>query len=161
MKHILFVCSGNYYRSRFAEEYFNYFAIKNQIPWKAYSKGLSQNMPSPNNPGPISAHTLDSLSDRGIPGLETNRFPKPIMKEDFQEYHKIIAMSELEHKPMIEKRFLVHADKVGYFEVGDLPLEDPKKAMPRIASLVNELLEKVEDETNTSLRQASSPSIHK
>ena len=100
-------------------------------------------MPNLNNPGPISVHTLAALKERNIPGIEINRNPQPILEEDFSTHQKLIAISEVEHKPMIEHRFIAHADKVEYFEVGDLPVEDPKKAIHKIASLVDKLLKQI------------------
>jgi protein-tyrosine phosphatase len=143
MKKILFLCTGNYYRSRFAEEYFNHLAEKAGLNWQASSKGLSQNMPSLNNPGPISVHTLDALKTRNIEGRDVDRYPRPIEKADFNRYDRIIALSEDEHRPMLEARFLAHYGKVGYFEVGDLPLEEPKLAMQKIASHIDDLVEKL------------------
>lgn len=139
-KKILFVCTGNYYRSRFAEEYFNYLAKKRGLNWEASSKGLSQNMPSLNNPGPISIHALEALKQRGVIGKAVNRYPRPIEKADFTRNDRIIAMSEIEHRPMLEARYLAHCQKVEYFEVGDLPLEKPKEAMNKIAGLIEELV---------------------
>jgi protein-tyrosine-phosphatase len=40
-KNILFLCTGNYYRSRFAEVLFNSVAGKMGLPWQAYSRGLA------------------------------------------------------------------------------------------------------------------------
>ena len=40
MKKVLFVCTANIHRSRFAEEVFNYFCIKNNIKVHAFSAGL-------------------------------------------------------------------------------------------------------------------------
>ena len=40
-KTILFLCTGNYYRSRFAEVMFNSVAAKMSLPWKATSRGLA------------------------------------------------------------------------------------------------------------------------
>jgi len=140
MNKILFVCTGNYYRSRFAEEYFNHLAKHNELHWKAYSKGLSQNMPSLNNPGPISVHTLEALKSRGVEGEEIHRYPRPITKADFPTHDRIIAMSEIEHKPMIEERFLAHGKFVEYFEVGDLPVEKPESAINKIALHIEKLV---------------------
>ena len=39
-KGVLFLCTGNYYRSRFAEILFNSVAGRMGLPWKAMSKGL-------------------------------------------------------------------------------------------------------------------------
>jgi protein-tyrosine phosphatase len=144
---LLFVCTGNYYRSRFAEEYFNHLAAKHNLKWKASSKGLSENMPSLNNPGPISVHTLEALQERGIEGIEVNRYPRPMEKGDFTRFDKIVALSELEHRPMLEARYLAQSSMVEYFEVGDLPLESPKEAMNKIASQVEKMMKQLFAET--------------
>jgi protein-tyrosine phosphatase len=140
-KNILFVCTGNYYRSRFAEEYFNHLAEKNRLNWVANSRGLSQNMPSLNNPGPISVHTLEALHQRGIEGKCINRYPRPMEKADFTRYDRIVAMSDEEHRPMMKARFLAHCNNVEYFEVGDLPLEEPTAALQKITVEVDQLVD--------------------
>jgi protein-tyrosine-phosphatase len=98
-------------------------------------------MPSLNNPGPISVHTIEALKARKIEGRGLSRYPRPIEKADFTRYKRIIAMSAIEHKPMLESRFLAHFAKVEYFEVGDLPVEHPKTAIHKIACEVEKLVE--------------------
>jgi protein-tyrosine phosphatase len=144
MQKILFICSGNYYRSRFAEEYFNHLATSKGLNWTAFSKGLSQNMPSLNNPGPISVHAVSALEERKVAVGGLNRFPLPVDEKDFLTYDKIIALSEQEHRPMLEERFNQHIDKIGFFEVGDLPLEEPKQAMDKLAILIEQLAMRVD-----------------
>jgi protein-tyrosine phosphatase len=41
---VLFLCTANYYRSRFAEFYFNSIAAAAGLPWQAESRGLSLNV---------------------------------------------------------------------------------------------------------------------
>ncbi len=41
MKKILFLCTGNYYRSRFAEKLFNNLATQKNLDWEADSRGLA------------------------------------------------------------------------------------------------------------------------
>ncbi|HEX3600375.1 MAG TPA: hypothetical protein VHU84_09555, partial [Lacipirellulaceae bacterium] len=60
---VLFLCTGNYYRSRFAEIYFNWLAQQRGLAWSAESRGLA--LDDCNN-GPISRHTLSILKMRGI-----------------------------------------------------------------------------------------------
>lgn len=55
MKSVLFLCTGNYYRSRFAEIYFNWHAPQQGLLWKAVSRGLGLD---PCNLGPLSLHTV-------------------------------------------------------------------------------------------------------
>ena len=38
---VLFLCTGNYYRSRFAEMLFNHLAVESQLNWKADSRGIA------------------------------------------------------------------------------------------------------------------------
>ena len=40
-KTVLFLCTGNYYRGRFAEVLFNSVAGKMGLPWRATSRGLA------------------------------------------------------------------------------------------------------------------------
>lgn len=141
MQKLLFICTGNYYRSRFAEEYFNHLAEVNGLNWTAFSRGLSENMPSLNNPGPVSIHTIEALKGRNISGRELTRFPLPVKESDFTSYDTIIALSEIEHKPMLEARFKLHSENIDYFEVGDLPVEEPKIAMDKISILVEGLVQ--------------------
>src|SRR5207237_6225035 len=69
---VLFLCTGNYYRSRFAEHYFNALAAAAGLAWRAVSRGLRLN---PNNPGPISRQTVRWLGERGIVIADPSRFP--------------------------------------------------------------------------------------
>ena len=53
---VLFLCTGNYYRSRFAEVLFNHLARERGLRWRAESRGLDLAI-GVNNVGPISPHT--------------------------------------------------------------------------------------------------------
>jgi hypothetical protein len=39
---ILFLCTGNYYRSRYAEELFNHLAKVKGHSWRAFSRGAAE-----------------------------------------------------------------------------------------------------------------------
>lgn len=41
MKTVLFLCTGNYYRSRFAEYLFNHLAEQQTLEWRAESLGFA------------------------------------------------------------------------------------------------------------------------
>ena len=51
-KTVLFLCTGNYYRSRFAEVLFNSAAGRMGLPWRALSRGLAVER-GVNNVGPM------------------------------------------------------------------------------------------------------------
>ena len=64
VKTILFLCTGNYYRSRFAEELFNHHAERAGLDWVAQSRGLALERGA-HKVGPIS-HAHASTVARGI-----------------------------------------------------------------------------------------------
>src|SRR3954462_15992860 len=59
-KSILFLCTGNYYRSRFAEILFNSVAGKMGLPWQASSRGLALER-GVNNVGPMAVSAVTAL----------------------------------------------------------------------------------------------------
>jgi protein-tyrosine-phosphatase len=60
MKVVLFLCTGNYYRSRFAEETFNFLAPVECPGWTAVSRGIALDL-GINNVGPIAGSTAQAL----------------------------------------------------------------------------------------------------
>jgi protein-tyrosine phosphatase len=68
---VLFLCTGNYYRSRYAEEIFNHQAGLEGLGWHAFSRAVAENL-FPENVGPMSPYTLNALQAKGIaPGGAT------------------------------------------------------------------------------------------
>jgi protein-tyrosine phosphatase len=62
-RQVLFLCSGNYYRSRFAEDLFNHAAKSAGLNWRASSRGLALD---PENIGSVSHFTHQALADRAL-----------------------------------------------------------------------------------------------
>jgi low molecular weight protein-tyrosine phosphatase len=74
-KSVLFLCTGNYYRSRFAEILFNSVAGKMGLPWRASSRGLALER-GVNNVGPMAAAAVKALETRGLrAAVDFARFP--------------------------------------------------------------------------------------
>src|SRR4051812_9072782 len=99
MKTALFLCSGNYYRSRFAEALFNHLPPQHSLPWRAESRGFRL---SPNNVGPISIHAIDGLAERGVELSAPHRMPAVVEETDFHRYALVIAVKEAEHRQKME-----------------------------------------------------------
>src|SRR5438270_14037875 len=91
MKTVLFLCTGNYYRSGYAEILFNWKAEECGLKWKADSRGLD---PDPLNAGPMSRHTMAALRNLGIPFDQNLRFPLVANEADFQAAHHLVAVKE-------------------------------------------------------------------
>src|SRR5437588_8928181 len=114
---ILFLCTGNYYRSRLAEIFFNWQAQLRGLLWRAESRGLALDGC---NYGPISRHTLSRLKEQGIAADDDPRFPLQVKELDLAAADHIIAVKEAEHRPMLEARFPAWRNRVEYWHVHDL-----------------------------------------
>ena len=141
MPSLLFLCTGNYYRSRVAEIYLNHHIEQLRLPWTVTSRGLAESF-SEDNVGSISRHAIKTLEIWGIPlpAEALARRPIHVQSDDFDTYDRIIAVSEDEHLPMMQSRFPDYLDQVSYFEICDLWLEPRESAMPRLREELNLLL---------------------
>jgi protein-tyrosine phosphatase len=118
MRTILFLCTGNYYRSRFAELLFNALAPAHNLNWQADSRGLAIEK-GVNNVGPISLTAVTALEARGIPLTTVARSPLQVQEHDLQQATMIIALKEAEHRPYLQARYPAWVDKVVYWHVHD------------------------------------------
>jgi protein-tyrosine phosphatase len=137
---VLFLCTGNYYRSRFAEIYFNHLAVNHGSAWRADSRGLQLH---PDNPGQISSHTRRWLAELGIPLPQPLRYPEPIEEADLTSAGLVVAVKEAEHRPMMETLFPEWADRVEYWHVHDLDVWEPESAFPLLRGHVEELVQRL------------------
>jgi protein-tyrosine phosphatase len=135
---LLFLCTGNYYRSRFAEILFNALASEARLNWRAYSRGIATEL-GLHNPGPISAHALAGLHARGVLNSITRRFPLQLLDLDLREADLVIALKEAEHQPLLHARFPAWADQVEYWHIDDLEDAPPEQALAEIEQQVLEL----------------------
>jgi protein-tyrosine phosphatase len=120
-KTVLFLCTGNYYRSRFAEILFNSVAEKMGLPWKASSKGLALER-GVNNVGPMSVSAITALKAMGLGAArEVARFPVQVTTDDLEQADQIVALKQAEHLPLLQERFPAWAEKVEFWHVDDAP----------------------------------------
>jgi protein-tyrosine phosphatase len=136
---VLFLCTGNYYRSRYAEELFNHLSRAEGLEWRAFSRGAAAK-PSPDNIGPMSRFTREALETKGIVAEGGLRDPRPCSLADFDSAQIVIALKEAEHRPLIERRFPEIASRVMYWHVDDIDFAPSSIALPMIDHLVHELI---------------------
>lgn len=140
MNTVLFLCSGNYYRSRYAEVVFNALAAQSGIPWQAESRALRI---SGNNVGPISIHARKGLSERGIELPDDVRFPIEVTEEELNAAKRIVAVKEAEHRSMVAQKFPEWGDRIEFWQIHDIDCAEPADALPELHAAVMKLHEEL------------------
>ena len=139
-KRILFLCTGNYYRSRFAEIYFNWQAKQRGLHWIADSRGLALDG---YNYGPISRHTIARLKESSIDYDADQRFPRPLSEADLRTADHVVAVKEAEHRPLMLRNFPAWCDRIEYWHVHDLDCASAEECFPELESQLIQLLDRL------------------
>ena len=129
MSKLLFLCTANYYRSRFAEMLFNHLAAQHHLNWTADSRGIAANLGA-DNTDVISEHTVNGLRNRGVAIGNNHRAPIQLEPQDLEQADLAIALDEEEHRPYMERWFPDWADRIEYWHVGDLHITTADEALP-------------------------------
>ena len=138
-RRVLFICTGNFYRSRFAEAVFNHHAEQRQIPWTAFSRGLAVHLAE----GYLSSFTVEALGARQIELRHTGPGRMQLSEEDLLKSSYRIAMDRSEHLQMMLAQFPAWAAQIDYWDVSDIPYRSSIDALPEIELKVMQLLEKI------------------
>lgn len=141
---LLFLCTGNYYRSRFVEALFNHRAGQTALPWRAESRAIALEF-GVNNRGPISKSALAALRERGVTLVEPVRLPQQAQEEDFAAARRIIALDETEHRPLLTQRFPQWLDRAEFWQVPDVPHLSAADAVVLMETQVQSLIRTLSD----------------
>ena len=146
LRRVLFLCTVNFYRSRFAEAVFNHHA-PNHLPghmpgWTAFSRGLAIHLAE----GDLSPYTAEALEQRGIPLHRTAPSRQPLEAQDLEAAHLVIALDAEEHQPMVAARFPDWEERITFWDVADTHLVTPEAALPAIEQEVLALLRRLAED---------------
>jgi len=136
---VLFVCTGNYYRSRYAELYFN-GRVPPGASWLAESRGFA---PTPRNPGAISPTVPARLAVAGLQMPSEVRMPLLLGEDDLRRASAIIALDADEHLPYVEALFPSWRDSFRYWRIADLGGMSIDEALSAIDRAVDRLLQEL------------------
>ncbi|MEW6737672.1 MAG: low molecular weight phosphatase family protein [Acidobacteriota bacterium] len=142
MSKILFLCTGNYYRSRFAELFFNELARQIQLNWSSDSRGLAPEF-NFNNIGPISPFALERLVILGLKIPSSIRYPIRVEENDLSQADRVIALNDVEHRPYFETRYLCYTERVEYWNIKDIDQVLPAQALLELEYKVRELIDQL------------------
>ena len=144
-KTVLFLCTGNYYRSRFAEELFNHRAERDGLIWRAESRALAIER-GKHNVGPISRLVLQALQARGCVPRGIARMPQPCTAADLENADLVIALKDSEHRPLMLERFPEWEGRTEFWFVDDIDVTPPDQALAAIEREVERLLQRLSKE---------------
>lgn len=139
---VLFICTGNYYRSRFAEAMFNHLAAQRGLPWRAFSRGVAIHLAPPG----LSAHTAAALQARGLPLTLTPPERQSLTAPDLERAARAIALKEAEHRAYIRQQLPAWEDRVEYWHFHDLDVAGSEEVLPAIEARVGALIEELADQ---------------
>ena len=140
-RRVLFVCTGNYYRSRFAEELFNALAARSGLDWHADSRGLATDWGA-SNLGPLSPQVVTELANLGV-RADTRRSPVQLREGDLARADLVIAMNEGEHRPLLHDRFPGWENRAEYWEIPDLGYAPASETLPLLERQVHALVRRL------------------
>ena len=139
MNHVLFLCSGNYYRSRFAEHFFNWLAETNGLHWRAESRGLAVGRAG-GNIGPISSAVVERLHALNISIKGDSRSPRQLSEADLAKSNLIVGLKETEHRHLLANLFPPWAEQVEYWHIDDLDCARPDVGLAHLENEVRALV---------------------
>lgn len=139
---VLFLCTGNYYRSRFAEALFNHHAAQTLPQWRAFSRGLSL-VPAQVGLSPLAA---SALAERGIDPCHTAIQCASLCAADLGNADRIVALCDREHRPMVTSRFPDWEERVEFWAVEDIHITPHHEALRAVEAQVLELLASLREE---------------
>jgi protein-tyrosine phosphatase len=140
---LLFLCTGNYYRSRFAEMYFRHLVLQHGLDWSVDSRGLRI---SSGNVGPLSSFTQQECERLGIDTGQM-RHPLPLTEHDLANAELTIAVKATEHRPLMQTHFPAWEHRIEYWEIHDLDVATAEEALPILKRHVDDLFDRLRKST--------------
>lgn len=139
MPQVLFICTGNFYRSRHAEAVLNWRARERGLPVRGFSRGLLTSLVA-DEPTRLSPFTAARLAALGIPEDLTGPAPVQLSEADLLRAHRAVALRKGEHRALMLREHPTWADRVDYWDVADIDEGPPDRALALVEAEVDRLL---------------------
>jgi len=141
LKTVVFICTGNFYRSRFSEYLFNALAKKHGLYWRATSRGL-RTWTVGTHEGPISEFAAYRLTALDVP-FDRARFPIQLSELDLEDADLVIALKKVEHHEIMVEQFPAWADRITYWNIDDLECATADEALPLCEACIKSLVDRL------------------
>jgi protein-tyrosine phosphatase len=143
---VLFICTGNYYRSRFSEAWFNHLALKHDSTWRAFSRGVDIELAPPG----LSPFTRRYLSLKKVPIELTTADRNPLTVDDLTNAKHRIALKEPEHRPYFRRDFPEWEDRVEYLNFHDIDVAPAEEMLPVLEQHITTLFHRLHESTGSA-----------
>jgi protein-tyrosine phosphatase len=130
MKNILFICTGNFYRSVFAEVYMNHLCSLLKLDSKSFSRGFDICAADTvaDIYGEVSPYTIERLKLHSIEHNLENHKREMVCQKDIDYADMIVVLDKEEHTPFM-KSFDFSKKNLVYLEVKDIFDWTPKQTL--------------------------------
>jgi len=139
VRQILFLCTGNYYRSRFAELLFNAHATKLNLSWRADSRGLALER-GIGNLGSVARCVLERMEDLGHSVRLPLPQPRQVSHDELSAAARVICLKEAEHRPLLSERYAGWQDRVEYWHIHDIDFATVEETLSGIERNIADLV---------------------
>lgn len=148
---VCFVCTGNYYRSRFAEAVFNFMVKECGKEYVAESRGLNISAADEvaKDYGELSPYTKHKMEDLDIPINFTSEKRQSISKQDLEDFDIIVIMDRAEHFKMVkefvgeDEDMIASAKNFKYWAIKDVFDWEPDETLGAILANVNKFFNEI------------------
>ena len=133
---VLFLRTGNFYRSRHAEAWFNDKACRHGLHWQVKSRGFRPYLASED----LSDWAADRLARSGVASSLSPTKPAKVTIEYLANSTLVIAMREAEQASMRRRDFPKWTNRIQYWDIGETDKTAPETKLPKIESEVDNLV---------------------